>query len=104
MEELIDGSERLMLKVNHHTLTVEEKSALVKKLLEGSKNGRLQHGALKDASEKWNVNVHTVYRVWKRYGNQRGDSAMRGITFKETLVTAVGKGHRTSTSRTCTSE
>ena len=33
-------------------------------------------------SEKWNVNVHTLNRVCKRYGNQRADSATRGITFK----------------------
>ena len=65
MKELNDGTERLTLKVHHNRLTVEEKSALVMELLEGSKNGRLQHGALKEASEKWNVNVHTVYRVWK---------------------------------------
>nr|CCA27213.1 transposase putative [Albugo laibachii Nc14] len=61
-------------------------------LLEGSKNGRLQHGALKEASEKWNFNVHTVYRLWKRYCNQRADSATRAITFKGNYCNCGRKG------------
>nr|CCA27534.1 AlNc14C568G12170 [Albugo laibachii Nc14] len=66
IDELIDDTERLTLKIRHNRLTVEEKSVLAMELLEGSKNGGLQHGARKDASEKWNVNVHTLYRVGKK--------------------------------------
>nr|CCA23046.1 transposase putative [Albugo laibachii Nc14] len=92
IEELVDGTERLTLKVLDNRLTVEAKSALVMELLEGSKNGRLQHGALKEASEKSNFNVHTVYRVWKRYYNQRADSATRCITFRGNVSNSGRKG------------
>nr|CCA27716.1 AlNc14C650G12332 [Albugo laibachii Nc14]CCA27746.1 AlNc14C665G12362 [Albugo laibachii Nc14] len=92
MKELNDGTERLTLNVRHNSLTVEEKSALVMELLEGSKNGRLQHGALNNVSEKWNVNVHTVYRVWKRYGNQRAANTRRGLTSKASACYRGRKG------------
>nr|CCA23180.1 AlNc14C184G8278 [Albugo laibachii Nc14] len=92
IEELTDGTEHLTLKLRHNRLTVEEKSAPVMELLEGSKNVRLEHGTLKDASEKWNVNVHTVYRVWKRYCNQRANSTTRGITFECNACSSGRKG------------
>lgn len=75
----------------------EEREEVIRYLLAGSKGGVLQHGAFKEAAEKFGCYWETIKRLWMRYETQRkagvaspkignlrkGNSGQKGIPIEE---------------------
>lgn len=53
-------------KTRKRNLTNPERQALFQELLKRSKDGKLQHGTIRETATRFNISERTVSRIWKR--------------------------------------
>ena len=74
-----------MNEVRKKNLTNEERAAIIQFLLERSANKNLHRGAIREASEAFNVNRKSISQVWHRGLSwlEEGSSFMDGSSLKK---------------------
>jgi len=74
-----------MNEVRKKNLTNQERAAIIQFLLERSASKKLHRGAIKEASEAFNVNRKSISQVWHRglSSLEEGSSFMDGSSLKK---------------------